>query len=66
MALKGYDIKLSAEQVSQLKQLSRRLSYAQNDDISWPALVRLGVQWVLEAEGDAAKVANNNMTQETT
>jgi hypothetical protein len=57
-ALTGYEIKLSDEAVSRLKALSRRLSYTRNETISWPALVRLGVQWVLDAEGDEAKVTN--------
>jgi hypothetical protein len=52
VALKGYEIKLPAEAVERLRQLSRRLSFTRDEDISWPQLVRLGVEWVLEADGE--------------
>jgi hypothetical protein len=52
VALKGHEIKLPAEAVERLRQLSRRLSFTRDEDISWPQLVRLGVEWVLEADGE--------------
>ena len=64
--LKGYDIKLSPRSVDELKQLSRRLSYDRNQDIGWPDLVRLGIEWVLSAEGDPAKVPAMNNQKEAT
>jgi hypothetical protein len=64
MGMVRFDLRLCPERVTALKRLAGRLTYeGDGTTVRWTDLVRRGIDMVLGAQGDPAKVTNIEMKE---
>jgi hypothetical protein len=64
MGMVRFDLRLCPDRVAALKRLAGKLTYeGDGTTLRWTDLVRRGIEWVLNAEGQAPATNNEKETE---